>query len=69
MTLSPKKVYDNLQHLEEGDQVKSATYRQMAQEVLADSHVSFQWREAIADRLNHANQELGQQMASDNDSY
>ncbi len=69
MSLSPQTVYDNLQQLEQVDKVRSATYRQMAQEVLADLNVSLKWREAIADRLNSANQQLGLQMANDNDSY
>ncbi len=69
MNLSPQTVYDNLQQLEQVDHVKSATYREMAQEVLADPNVSLQWREAIADRLNSANRQLGLQMANENDSY
>jgi hypothetical protein len=69
MSLSPQTVYDNLQQLEQVDGVKSATYRQMAQEILADLSVSLRWREAIADRLNSANRQLGLQTASDNDSY
>lgn len=69
MNLSPKAVYDNLQQLEQVDRVKSATYRQMAQDILADLSVSLQWREAIAERLNSANRTLGLQMANENDSY
>ncbi|PZD72576.1 hypothetical protein C1752_03411 [Acaryochloris thomasi RCC1774] len=69
MSLSPKTVYDNLQQLEKVDRVKSATYRQMAQEILADLSVSQKWREAIAERLNSANRTLGLQMANENDSY
>ncbi|MGF1602564.1 MAG: hypothetical protein ACFCU8_11185 [Thermosynechococcaceae cyanobacterium] len=69
MSLSPQTVYDNLQQLEQVDRVKSATYRQMAQEILADLSVSPKWREAIAERLNAANRQLGLQMANENDSY
>ncbi|WP_299411671.1 hypothetical protein [Acaryochloris sp. IP29b_bin.148] len=69
MKPSPKTVYDNLNLLEKVDKVSSAHYRQMAQEVLADPEVSLQWREAIAERLNQANRQLGLQTAGDNDSY
>ncbi|WP_299484940.1 hypothetical protein [Acaryochloris sp. IP29b_bin.137] len=69
MKLSPQTVYDNLNLLEQVDRVSSARYREMAQEVLADPEVSLQWREAIAERLNQANRQLGLQTASDNDSY
>jgi hypothetical protein len=69
MNLSPQMVYDNLQQIDKVDKVKSATYRQMAQEILADLSVSLKWREAIAERLNSANRQLGLQMANENDSY
>lgn len=69
MKLSPQTVYDNLNLLEQVDRVSSARYREMAQEVLADPEVSLQWREAIAERLNQANRQLGLQTAGDNDSY
>lgn len=69
MKPSPQSVYDNLKLLEQVDKVRSARYRQMAQEILADPDVSLQWREAIAERLNQANRQLGMQTASDNDSY
>lgn len=69
MKPSPQTVYDNLNLLEQVDKVRSARYREMAQEILADPDVSLQWREAIAERLNQANRRLGLQTASDNDSY
>jgi hypothetical protein len=69
MKPSPQAVYDNLNLLEQVDNVRSACYRQMAQDVLADPQVSLQWREAIAERLNQANRQLGLQTASENDSY
>ncbi|MEO0535009.1 MAG: hypothetical protein AAF215_14215 [Cyanobacteria bacterium P01_A01_bin.123] len=56
--LSPQEVYDNLNLLEKVDTVKSASYRQQAQDVLADTTVSLKWRTAIAERLNHANHQL-----------
>jgi len=69
MKPSPQTVYDNLNLLEQVDKVRSAQYRQMAQDILADPEVSLQWREAIAERLNQANRQLGLQTATDNDSY
>ncbi len=69
MKPSPQTVYDNLNLLEQVDKVRSARYREMAQEILADPDVSLQWREAIAERLNQANRQLGLQTASENDSY
>lgn len=67
--LSPQTVYDNLNLLEQVDPIESARYREMAQALLADPQVSLSWREAIAERLNQANRNLGIQTASDNDSY
>ncbi|NJK40561.1 MAG: hypothetical protein HC934_02855 [Acaryochloridaceae cyanobacterium SU_2_1] len=67
--LSPQAVYDHLNHLDQVDLVESARYREMAQTLLADPQVSLSWRQAIADRLNQANCNLGLQTASDNDSY
>lgn len=70
MTLtSPQIVYENLQQLEQGDVAKSAFYRQLAQEILADTKVSLLWRQAIADRLYQANHELAMQTVGSNDSY
>lgn len=69
MKPSPQTVYDNLNLLEQVDKVSSAQYRQMAQDILADPEVSLQWREAIAERLNQANRQLGLQTTSDGDSY
>lgn len=69
MKPSPQTVYDNLNLLEQVDKVSSAQYRQMAQDILADPEVSLQWREAIAERLNQANRQLGLQTAGDGDSY
>jgi Fe2+ or Zn2+ uptake regulation protein len=67
--ISPRTVYHNLRLLEQVDVAKSALYRQSAQEVLADPTVSLTWRQAIANRLNHANHLLEMRTAKDNDSY
>lgn len=66
----PQTIYENLQNLDNGDITASAACRQMAQEVLGDTNVSLNWREAIAERLNHANQLLGiQTVGGKDDSY
>jgi hypothetical protein len=67
--LSPQTIYDSLGLLEQIDSSSSAVYREMAQSILADAGVSFGWRQAIADRLNQANQQLAQQTVDVNDSY
>jgi hypothetical protein len=69
MQISPQTAYDNLKLLDSVDVTKSAFYRQLAQEVLADPEVSLTWRQAIADRLNQANHQMAHQSASDDDSY
>ncbi|HEY9737253.1 MAG TPA: hypothetical protein V6D06_13255 [Trichocoleus sp.] len=68
--VSPQSIYDNLQNIDNGDISASAAFRQLAQEVLADADISLNWREAIAERLNHANQLLGiQTVGNTDDSY
>jgi hypothetical protein len=69
MTLiPPEAVYDRLNLLEQVDAAQSAEYRELAQEVLADSEVSLNWRQAIADRLNHANHLLAILTAGNDDN-
>jgi hypothetical protein len=69
LQISPQTAYDNLKLLERVDVATSAFYRQLAQDVLADSKISLSWRQAIADRLNQANHLLEMVTVSDNDSY
>jgi hypothetical protein len=69
MSISPQTVYDNLRLLENVDVVRSAFYRQQAQEVLADSRISLRWRQAIADRLIQANHLLEMRTVGKDDSY
>jgi hypothetical protein len=69
MQVSPRTIYHNLRLLEQVDVAKSALYRELAQEVLADPTVSLTWRQAISNRLNHANHLLELRTAKDNDSY
>ena len=67
--VSPETVYANLNQLDQVDLTTSAEYREMAQEVLADSGVACDVREAIADRLNQANQQLINTTVRKTDSY
>jgi Fe2+ or Zn2+ uptake regulation protein len=69
VSVSPETVYENLNQLDQVDLTTSAEYREMAQDVLADSGVDCNVREAIADRLNQANQQLINTTVSKTDSY
>ena len=69
VAVSPQTVYENLDQLDRVDLTTSAEYREMAQEVLADQEVNCDVREAIADRLNQANQQLTNTTVSKTDSY
>lgn len=66
---SPQVVYNHLKQLEQADIVSSALYRQLAQEILADSRISLSWRQAIADRLSQANHLLALGTVETEDSY
>ena len=68
-SVSPQTVYENLNQLDQVDLTTSAEYREMAQDVLADSDVNCDVRSAIADRLNQANQQLTTLTVSKTDSY
>lgn len=68
-SVSVETIYENLNNLDQVDLTTSAEYREMAQEVLADSHIDCGVREAIADRLNQANQQLINTTVSKTDSY
>ncbi|PZU96680.1 MAG: hypothetical protein DCE90_08485 [Pseudanabaena sp.] len=67
--VSPETVYENLNQLDQVDLTTSAEYREMAQDVLADVEINKDVREAIADRLNQANQQLTNNTVSKTDSY
>ncbi|WP_055074027.1 hypothetical protein [Pseudanabaena sp. 'Roaring Creek'] len=69
VSVSPETVYENLNQLDQVDLTTSAVYREMAQDVLANPEVNFNVREAIADRLNQANQQLINTTVSKTDSY
>ncbi len=64
---SIQTTYEHLSILDQEDLETSAYYRQLAQEILADRDVSFDWRQLIADRLNEANQLLGMVYVGDSD--
>ncbi|MBD2148565.1 hypothetical protein H6F44_00225 [Pseudanabaena sp. FACHB-1277] len=67
--VSPQTVFENLNQLDQVDLTTSAEYREMAQDVLADSHIDCNLREAIAERLNQANQQLINNTVNKTDSY
>ncbi len=67
-TISPRVVCKKLDLLDRVDPDKSAAYRELAQDTLGDPSVSLKWRQAIADRLNHANHLLALSIDND-DSY
>ncbi len=68
LTISPQTTYDCLNDLDhDRNEAKNAFYRQLALDVLADTEISLDWRQAIADRLNAANTLLGMIEVGDND--
>ncbi|MDY6783122.1 MAG: hypothetical protein SW833_11345 [Cyanobacteriota bacterium] len=69
MEISPKTVYHNLRLLDQVDTTTSAFYRQLAQEVLADSQVSLVLRQAISHRLELANRDLTLVAVGSEESY
>lgn len=69
MAINIREVYANLKHIDEVDPTTSAQYRQLAQEVLAESGISLARRMVIADRLMQANHFLGMQTTGSGDSY
>jgi hypothetical protein len=68
-TISPQIAYTNLKLLDDVNAASSALYRELAQEVLADPKISLSWRQAIADRLNQANNLLTMRTINGDDSY
>jgi hypothetical protein len=69
MMLSARAIYHKLRFLEQVDVATSAMYRQLAQDILANPDVKLPMRQAIANRLHHANHELEMQTVTANDSY
>ncbi len=69
MLISLYTLYSYLEVMEEFDLVTSAFYRQIAQEVLASPEIDLSIRQAIAERLNLANQILARKSLENEDSY
>jgi CRP-like cAMP-binding protein len=69
MPISPRRVYAQLRKLDRADITTSAVTRELAQDILANPDISLAMRQAIADRLHHANTQLGMQSTADEDSY
>ncbi len=69
MQISLQTAYKNLRLLDQVDIATSASYRQLAQDILADPSISLEWRQAISDRLNRANYLLTLVTVSGDDSY
>lgn len=69
LPLSLQTIFDNLERLEKDSLMRSAEYREQAQEIIGDTEISLTWRQAIADRLNEANRVLGIVTAGPEDSY
>jgi hypothetical protein len=67
--LNPQDVLEHLNHLEEVDTVRSAEYREEAQEVLADDTISLSLRGQVADRLHQANHDLALHTVAPEESY
>lgn len=67
--ISPKTTSDHLDMLDSVDVATGAQYRQEAQDVLADPGVTLTVRQAIADKLNHANHLLELRTVGKDESY
>lgn len=69
MSTLPSDIYTNLEQLDSTDPVESATYREQAQDILANPKVALKIRTAIADLLMQANQQLTLKTVGGEDSY
>ncbi|MBE9125884.1 MULTISPECIES: hypothetical protein [unclassified Coleofasciculus] len=69
MMVSANTVYSNLKKIDRVDLVTSALYREQAQDILATPSIELKLRTAIAELLNHVNQELALQTVGSEDSY
>jgi CRP-like cAMP-binding protein len=69
MPISPRRVYAQLRKLDRVDITTSAITRELAQDILANPEISLAMKQAIADRLHRANNQLGMQSTTDEDSY
>ncbi|MEL6489078.1 MAG: hypothetical protein AAFV85_18615 [Cyanobacteria bacterium J06634_6] len=64
-----QKLYDDLANIDKMDLTASAQCREQAQRVLANTSISLNWRDAIAERLHEANHTLGIKTVTGDDSY
>ncbi len=69
MTNSIKHLMTDLQYLDQGDPVESATLREKAQNLLGDPYIALTIRSAIADLLIRANQALMLRIVTGDESY
>ncbi|MGK7924360.1 MAG: hypothetical protein AB4290_03735 [Spirulina sp.] len=68
-TLSPEKVYADLEGLEDADCLQASSCRQQAYEILTDTEVSLSWKLAICHRLYRGNQLLTLRAVDPDESY
>ena len=64
-----QKLYEDLAMIGQMDLADSARCRQQAQAVLANTNISLNWRDAIAERLHEANHILALKTVTGDDSY
>ncbi|MEM9150492.1 MAG: hypothetical protein AAGB19_08570 [Cyanobacteria bacterium P01_F01_bin.3] len=64
-----QKLYEDLAHIDKMDLTQSAKCREQAQQVLANTSISLNWRDAIAERLHEANHTLAIKTVTGDDSY
>ena len=64
-----QKLYEDLANIDQMDLAQSAQCREQAQQVLANTSISLNWRDAIAERLHEANHTLAIKTVTDDDSY
>ena len=64
-----QKLYEDLARIGEMDIDAGARCREQAQQVLANTKISLNWRDAIAERLHEANHTLAIKTVTSDDSY
>ncbi|MEM9945186.1 MAG: hypothetical protein AAF810_03890 [Cyanobacteria bacterium P01_D01_bin.36] len=64
-----QKLYEDLANIDQMDVMASARCREQAQQVLANTSISLNWRDAIAERLHEANHTLAIKTVTGDDSY
>ncbi|ASC72556.1 hypothetical protein XM38_035140 [Halomicronema hongdechloris C2206] len=67
--ITPRHILSNLRHLDRGDLITSARYREQAYRVLADPRVNPAIKEAIVDRLYQADHLLALCKVETDESY